>query len=268
MEKKIKRGIVAKFQIEKAGLNWNDVSKKLIKNGWAHEVSSTQLRLNINLKREHGRLLETFGDNSSEILPILQYAQRKSEWQEWGEALIVAAILAIFVRTFLVQIYKIPSGSMIPTLMPGDKLLANKLIYGPKIPFTSFHLPAIRQPERYDVVIFVPPQEMERPWLGRKPYIKRLIGLSGERVLIKNGNIYINGKKLSDPRINWIKYSNATPYGEENREIVVPQGKYFFLGDNTNNSLDSRFWGFADKENILGKAIFIWWPPKRITIIK
>jgi signal peptidase I len=194
--------------------------------------------------------------------------KQKSIWREWGEAFVVALALAVFVRTFFFQIYQIPTSSMVPTLMPGDKIFANRIVYGPAIPFTSLHLPVFKNPNRLDVVVFVPPEEKTKPWLGRKQFIKRLIGLPGERVLIKDGSIYINGKEIINPRISWIKYSNVGKYGQEGKEIVVPEGKYFFLGDNTDNSQDSRFWGYADRSDIMGKAIFIWWPPKRISVIK
>ncbi|MFA5337397.1 MAG: signal peptidase I [Candidatus Omnitrophota bacterium] len=194
--------------------------------------------------------------------------KQKSVWREWGEAFVVALFLAVFVRTFFFQIYQIPTSSMVPTLMPGDKIFANRITYGPKVPFTQFKLPAFKNPQRLDVVVFIPPDEKMRPWLGRKQFIKRLIGLPGDRVLIKDGSIYVNGEKLVDSKIDWIKYSNAGEYGQKNEEITVPEGKYFFLGDNTDNSQDSRFWGYADRGDIMGKAIFIWWPPKRIAVIK
>lgn len=179
----------------------------------------------------------------------------------------VALVLAVFVRTFFFQIYQIPTSSMEPTLMPGDKIFANRIIYGPAVPFTSWHIPAFKNPRRLDVVVFVPPEEKTKPWLGRKQFIKRLIGLPGDRVRIKGGSIYINGEKLTDPRINWIKYSNVGKYGQGD-EITVPEGKYFFLGDNTDNSQDSRFWGYASREDVMGRAVFIWWPPKRISVVK
>ncbi len=197
-----------------------------------------------------------------------QKTNRKSVWREWGEAFVVALVLAVFVRTFFFQIYQIPSSSMVPTLMPGDKIFANRISYGPAVPFTPWRLPAFKNLKRLDVVVFVPPDEKTRPWLGRKQFIKRLIGLPGEKVLIKNGHIYVNGEKITDSRINWIKYTNAGEYGREGKEIIVPQGKYFFLGDNTDNSQDSRYWGYAERGDIMGRAVFIWWPPKRISAIK
>lgn len=195
-------------------------------------------------------------------------AKQKSVWREWGEAFVIALAFAVFIRTFFFQIYQIPTTSMVPTLKPGDRIVANRIFYGPKIPFTSLRIPAFKKLQRYDVVVFVPPEQKKHPWFGRKQYIKRLIGLGKDHIFIKNGSIYINGEKLDDPRINWIKYSNTGPYGQKNEEIIVPDGKYFFLGDNTDNSQDSRVWGFADGEDLLGKAIFIWWPPKRIGVIK
>lgn len=194
--------------------------------------------------------------------------KQKSIWREWGEAFVIALALAVFVRTFFFQIYQIPSSSMVPTLMPGDKIFANRIVYGPAIPFTAWHLPEFKSPQRLDVVVFVPPEEKTKPWLGRKQFIKRLIGLPGDRILIKDGSVYINGKKIVDPRVDWIKYSNTGKYGQEDEEIIVPEGKYFFLGDNTENSQDSRFWGYAARGDIMGRAVFIWWPPRRISVIK
>ncbi|MBU2101812.1 MAG: signal peptidase I, partial [Candidatus Omnitrophica bacterium] len=119
----------------------------------------------------------------------------KQQCKEWTEAIVVAVALAVFVRTFFFQIYKIPTTSMVPTLMPGDKIFVSKLVYGPKIPFTSLRIHGFRKPLRGDVVVFVPPNDRT------KPYIKRLIGLPGERIVIKDGNLYVNDKPVVDPRI-------------------------------------------------------------------
>jgi signal peptidase I len=191
----------------------------------------------------------------------LHKIQRKGKIRAWAESIIVAIALAVFVRTFFFQIYKIPTPSMVPTLMRGDKIFVSKLVYGPKVPFTSLRFPGFKRPQRGEVIVFIPPNDR------KKAYIKRLIGLEGERVLIKDGDIYINGKKITDARIARNLYCNQGDHGKENKETLVPAGKYFFLGDNSNSSLDSRWWGFVDEKDIIGKAIFIWWPPKRIGII-
>jgi len=192
---------------------------------------------------------------------------QKSQAREWAEAIIIAAVLAIFLRTFFFQVYKIPTTSMVPVLMPGDKIFVSKVHYGPKLPIVNWRIPGKRKPQRGEVVVFVPPQESVRPWYVRKQYIKRLIGLPGDRVLIKQGNLYINGELMTDPRITRNYYYNQGVYGKDGKEVTVPEGNYFFMGDNSISSLDSRFWGFAKQEDIVGKAIFIWWPYKRIKVI-
>jgi signal peptidase I len=191
-----------------------------------------------------------------------QKQKMKQVAREWLEAIVVAAALAIFVRTFFFQIYKIPTTSMVPTLMPGDKIFVSKLVYGPKIPFTSLRIHGFGHPRRGDVVVFVPPHDR------KKFYIKRLIGLKGDHILIKDGNLYVNGKIVTDPRIARNYYYNQGDFGKEGEEIVIPDGKYFLLGDNSISSADSRFWGYADEVDIVGKAIFLWWPVKRIGMIE
>lgn len=191
---------------------------------------------------------------------------KKSALREWIESILIAVALAVFIRTFFFQIYKIPTESMVPTLIPRDKIFVSKLVYGPKVPFIDYRLPGLRKPKRGEVIVFVPPHQKDKFFLKRKVYIKRLIGLGGESVFIKNGNIYINGKVIIDPVIAKNHYTDRGSYGS--REIVVPRGKYFFLGDNSNNSSDSRMWGFVNEGDVVGKAIFVWWPPKRIGIIE
>jgi len=188
--------------------------------------------------------------------------EKKGIVRDWVESLVIAALLAIFIRSFFFQIYKIPTTSMVPTLMPGDKIFVSKLVYGPKVLFTPWRIPGFRKPKRYEVVVFVPPHDR------KKAYVKRLIGLEGDKVRIDEGNIYINGKIVVDPKVAKNYYYNQGDYAKEPKEIIVPKGKYFFLGDNSISSLDSRFWGFVDKKDIVGKAIFIWWPPKRIGMLE
>jgi signal peptidase I len=187
----------------------------------------------------------------------------KSEIREWAESIIIALILALLIRTFIVQAFKIPSGSMIPTFEIGDRIFVNKFVYGARIPFTDIRLPAVKYPQRGDIVIFISP---EAP---KKDFVKRLIAFAGERVEIKNGNIFINGEEINNPasiRSNY--YYNRGDYGKEGETITVPEGSYFVLGDNSANSRDSRYWGFVPKKNLIGKAICIYWPIQRIRLIK
>ena len=186
---------------------------------------------------------------------------QKSATREWVESIVVAFILAMFIREFFFQAFRIPSGSMRNTLLEGDRLLVNKLYYGPKIRFTQKRLPGFTTPQRGDVIVFIYPQDPKRD------FIKRLIALGGETVEIKDGDVYVNGKLVEDPRIKnkyYYNYGNALP-GEK---IEVPEGYYFVLGDNSASSSDSRYWGFVPENNVIGKAALIYWPPQRIRFIK
>lgn len=191
-------------------------------------------------------------------------SKNKSALREWVDAIIIAAALAIFLRTFFFQIYKIPTTSMVPVLVPGDKIFVSKLTYGPKIPFTSLRIPGFRKPKRFEIVVFIPPIAVDR----NKAYIKRLIGLPGDRIEVRDGNIYINGKIAVDPKVARNYYYNQGKYGARGRETIVPEGKYFFLGDNSISSKDGREWGFADQKDVIGRAILTWWPLKRITMLE
>ena len=188
--------------------------------------------------------------------------KKKSVIREWIESIVIAFILAMVIRAFVVQAFKIPTGSMRPTLLEGDVILVNKFIYGAKIPFTNLRLPGFRQPKRGDVVVFVYP---ENP---KKDFIKRLAASAGETVEIKNGTIYINDRPLSGPLFSARYYYNRGDFAEEGRKIFVPPGNYFVLGDNSASSQDSRYWGFVPHKNILGEAILIYWPFSRIRIIR
>lgn len=187
----------------------------------------------------------------------------KSEIREWTESIIIALILALLIRTFIVQAFKIPSGSMIPTFQVGDRIFVNKFIYGARIPFTDIRLPAVKQPERGDIIVFVSPE------VPRRDFVKRLIARGGEKLEIRNGNIYIDGKQIEGPlsvRSNY--YYNRGDYGKEGDVITVPKDSFFVLGDNSANSRDSRYWGFVPKKNLIGKAMCIYWPIKRMRFIK
>lgn len=189
--------------------------------------------------------------------------KHKSQLREWAESIIIAVILALFIRTFIVQAFKIPSGSMIPTFQIGDRIFVNKFIYGAKIPLSDIRLPAVSQPKRGDIVVFVSPEDK------KKDFVKRLIALGGERVEIKDGKILINGEVLNGPdSIKSTYYYNAGSYGEDGKVIVVPEDSYYVLGDNSASSRDSRYWGFVPKKNVLGKVMVIYWPIFRMKTVR
>jgi signal peptidase I len=188
--------------------------------------------------------------------------KKKSVFRDWVESIIVAFLLAMIIRTFVVQAFKIPTGSMRPTLLEGDIILVNKFIYGAKIPFTNLQLPKITEPKRGDVIVFIYPEDK------KKDFIKRLVALPGESIEIIDGTIYINDLPLTDQLFNMRYYYNRGQFGEENKKILVPKDSFFVLGDNSASSADSRYWGFVPKSNILGKAMIIYWPVPRIRILK
>ncbi|HPM43423.1 MAG TPA: signal peptidase I, partial [Candidatus Omnitrophota bacterium] len=134
----------------------------------------------------------------------------KSQVREWTESFIIAIVLALLIRTFVVQAFKIPSGSMIPTFKVGDRIFVNKFIYGARIPFTEIRLPAMRDPRRGDIVVFVSPEDK------KKDFVKRLIAIGGETIEIRDGRIYIDGKDIQEPlSIRSVYYYNAGDFGKE-----------------------------------------------------
>src|SRR3989338_252658 len=188
---------------------------------------------------------------------------QSSAVREWAESIVIAFILAMFIRTFFFQAFKIPSGSMRPTLVEGDRLMVNKLRYGPKVPFTKDkRLPGFGKPQRGDVIVFIYPVDPSRD------FIKRLIGLGGETIEIKNGDIYVNGDVINDPLIKNTFYYNRGEYGKEDDSITVPEGHYFVLGDNSGSSSDGRYWGFVPEGSVVGRAELIYWPFGRMRFIK
>lgn len=182
--------------------------------------------------------------------------KQKSVFREYAEAIIIAIALALFIRTFVIQAFKIPSGSMLPTLQIGDHLLVNKFIYGVRMPFTGTTLIPFKEPKRGDIIVFRYPKDRSTD------YIKRVIGLPGDEVSIRDKRVFINGEKLDDPYGHFstpnIMPGSITPK-DNFGPVKVPEGKYFVMGDNRDNSLDSRFWGFVDDTDILGKAMIIYW---------
>ncbi len=183
-------------------------------------------------------------------------AKKKSVFREYAEAIIVAAVLALLIRTFIVQAFKIPSGSMKNTILVGDHILVNKFIYGTRIPFTNIKILPIRKPERGDIIVFKYPEKES------VDFIKRLIGMPGDVVQVIDKVVYINGKPLTEPYAIH-KDSEILPRALEPRDnfgpVKVPPHDYFMMGDNRDRSRDSRFWGFVNENEILGKAMIIYW---------
>lgn len=183
-------------------------------------------------------------------------SKKKSTLREYTEAILIALVLALFIRTFVVQAFKIPSGSMLPTLKIGDHLLVNKFIYGVKMPFTGTVLIPIKKPQTNDIIVFKFPKN------PKLDYIKRVIGIPGDTIESRDKVLYINGKRFEDK--HGVHASNtildpATSPRDTFGPVVVPEGKVFVMGDNRDNSYDSRFWGFVDYNAILGKALIIYW---------
>lgn len=181
---------------------------------------------------------------------------KKKVVRETIEAIVVALILALTIRTFVVQAFKIPSGSMEPTLLIGDHILVSKFIYGIPVPFTDIKLMPIIEPKRWDVVVFRFPVDKS------KDYIKRVVALEGETVEIKDKKIFINNKEVKDP-YGFHRDPNIFTGESRHRDnfgpYTVPADAIFVMGDNRDSSYDSRFWGVVKLEEIKGKAFIIYW---------
>ena len=170
------------------------------------------------------------------------------------EGIVVAILIALFIRSFIVQAFDIPSGSMEPTLLPGDYILVNKFIYGVRIPFSNTKIFPYNNPKRGDVIVFIFPKNPS------EDFIKRVIGMPGETVQIIQGKIYIDNALISDP---WGYFDKKEPPGfiqavENFGPFKVSDDSLFVMGDNRNNSADSRFWGTLPLKNVLGKAFVIY----------
>lgn len=180
--------------------------------------------------------------------------------RDWIEALLFALILALFIRSFVVQAFKIPSGSMLQTLQIGDQLLVNKFIYGIKVPFTDIQLIPVSDPEFGDIIVFEYPKDPS------KDYIKRCIGLPGDVIEVRDNHVIRNGEAVDEPYLAGLP--GAGGFGMRDfGPITVPEGKYFMLGDNRNNSQDSRFWGYVDRSAMVGKAWIIYWSWKTRPVV-
>ncbi len=177
--------------------------------------------------------------------------------KEYAQAILIALVIALFVRTFVVQAFKIPSGSMIKTLLIGDHILVNKFIYGVKNPFNRATLISGKAPAHGDVIVFIFPLDRN------KDFIKRVIGVGGDTVKIVNKKVYVNGKLYHEPPGVQHTDPNIIPGNVQPRDnmgpIKVPPGKLFVMGDNRDQSFDSRFWGFVPVKDVKGKAFIIYW---------
>ncbi len=192
---------------------------------------------------------------------------------DWTKSIAVAFVLFLVIRTFVVEAFRIPTSSMENTLMVGDFLLVNKAVYGAEIPGTSLHLPAFEQPERGDVVVFIPPDYPD------KNYVKRLVGVPGDTLQMKNKQLFLDGKPVNEPYVRYIDrrgdvvhpdmlwqsnylLAGPRPSYHPTRDnwgpLVVPPDSFFMLGDNRDNSEDSRYWGFVSRSAILGKPWFVY----------
>ena len=194
---------------------------------------------------------------------------------EWTKSIVIAFSLFLVIRTFIVEAFRIPTGSMENTLLVGDFLLVNKAVYGAQVPFTHKHLPAFAQPRRGDVIVFIPPHEPD------KNYVKRLIGVGGDTLEMRNKVLFLDGKPQAEPfaehtdpnndvyapSMYWqceyrpakLKDQDCRPTRDNWGPVVVPPGKYMMLGDNRDDSEDSRYWGFVTRDAIRGRPLFIYY---------
>ncbi|MFV2006486.1 MAG: signal peptidase I [Longimicrobiales bacterium] len=200
----------------------------------------------------------------------------------WGRTrtVIVAFVFFVLVRTFVIEAFKIPTGSMEGTLLVGDFLLVNKMVYGAEVPGLGLRLPPIAEPQRGEIIVFDPPHD------PGKNYVKRIIGLAGDTLRMVNKIVYVNGNPIAEPYAKYIDRSGTdaihpamrwqerylvTPRNLRRRQrryrasrdnwgpILVPRGKFFVLGDNRDNSEDSRYWGFVDREAIHGRPWLVYY---------
>jgi signal peptidase I len=215
------------------------------------------------------------------MMPEPEQKKHKSFYKEWIEPFLIAAVVALFIRQFVVEAFKIPSGSMIPTLDIGDHLLVNKFIYGPRIPFTDIRIFTWKEPKRGEIIVFKYPDD------EAKNFIKRVVGLPGDKIEIKKGVLFINdqpvqavaqsssgekeqgdgssyyGKpKLLEEQLGSVKHRIQYLRDQSDYDFgpkLVPAESVFVMGDNRDNSQDSRVWGYVKYDKILGRALIIYW---------
>lgn len=211
---------------------------------------------------------------------------RSWAWENF-KSILGAVLIYLVLKTFFVEAYRIPSGSMVPTLLVGDWLFVNKLVYGPTIPLTKIHLPGYADPRRGDVAVFESPPQSDQPWDPTPTLVKRVVGLPGDTLYMRAGLLYVNGlpqrqgygavasdvtpamANASDPLFTWQHAIEAkgTRFGPPPVEpthdnwgpLVIPARRYFMMGDNRYESKDSRYWGVVPRENYRGRPMFVYY---------
>lgn len=196
---------------------------------------------------------ERAGSVPSEARPA---GKSKSTFREYAESLAIALVLALFIRTFIVQAFKIPSGSMLPTLQIGDHILVNKLRYGVRLPLIGERVVKFQDPRRGDIIVFVYPVD------PHKDFIKRVMGAPGDTIEIRHKRVYVNGSLVEDPFGQFVDgpgdLSRLSPR-DNFGPVTVPPDEVFVMGDNRDRSYDSRFWGFVPIDDVKGRAFVIYW---------
>ena len=208
---------------------------------------------------------------------------RQGVWEN-VKGILSVLLIFFFVRTFLVEAYRIPSGSMIPSMLIGDWLFVNKLRFGPHIPFTDVNLPGYAEPARFDIVVFVSPPQIDQPWDPTPTLVKRIVGMPGDTLHMRAAALFVNGVEQRQgygatsepgdpnevsPLFDWQKEVGLTasrfgpapaqPTHDNWGPFVVPQRHYFMMGDNRYNSKDSRYWSFVPRDNIRGRPLFVYY---------
>jgi len=201
--------------------------------------------------------LQTRPQAQAPVAGVAVPARKKSLAREYIEAIVIAVLLAMVIRQFAVQAFTIPSGSMMDTLLIGDYILVNKFLYGAELPLTDAHLPGLRKPRRGDIVVFKYPNDESRD------FIKRIVAVEGDTVQVQDNRVILNGRLIDEPYVRPGSIP-AVPsahcgYLYACDPLVVPAGSYFVMGDNRDNSQDSRYWGFVHRDKIRGKAFLIYW---------
>jgi signal peptidase I len=203
----------------------------------------------------------------------------------WRNLKAIALPVALFlvIRTFFMEAYRIPSGSMIPALLVGDWLFVNKLVYGPRVPFTNVHLPGYAEPQRGEVAVFRSPQQIDQPWDPTPTLVKRIVGAPGDTLYMRQGVLYLNGIPQPEPagaalvrgqdsRSDLFEWQRAIALGDTRfgsapegpthdnwGPLLIPEGHFFMMGDNRYNSKDSRYWGIVPRDNMRGRPMFVYY---------